>query len=125
MDAFHRPEVHVVLARADLRAQQAGQVEGAARAPAREALHLHLHIEEAAAAVARQHVELDGFPGDVLGQDAGVEHLQHLYRRLALAHGADQCGQQLGAVGEQALEDVVVLGVEQFHAGHCRQAGHG
>ena len=122
MHPDHRLQIHIGLPRVDLRAQQPRQVERAARAPARKALHLHLDIEQPPAAVARQHIQLDGLAGDVLRQDLRVQHLQHLHRRLVAAHRADQRGQQIGAVGEQPLEDVVVLGVEQVHAGHCRQA---
>jgi hypothetical protein len=47
---------------------------GAARAPARKALHLHLDVEELAGGVAREHVELDVLAGELLGEDRRVQH---------------------------------------------------
>jgi len=91
MHAHHGLEPGVFLARGNLSGEQPRQVVGAARTPAREPLHLHLDVEETPRRVTREYVELDGLAGELFGEDAGVEHLE--------------------------LEDVIVLRVEQFHAG--------
>jgi hypothetical protein len=116
----------VVLASLQLAGERAGKVEGAAQRPLGMSAHLHLDVVELAALVACQHVEHDLLAMQFGGVDMRIEHLHHFDWRLLAAHGVDQVGKQVRCTGKNALEDEVVLGVEQRGHGafigiHCNK----
>ncbi len=112
----------VVLTVGQLRAQGAGQVEEAALVPGAVAAHLHLDIVAVAFGVTGQHIEHDVLAGEFAGFDVGIQDLDSGDIGQVRAQVVDQGDEQVRRLGEQALEDVVVGGVEQRDHGRTSVA---
>jgi hypothetical protein len=85
------------------------------------ATDLHLDVVLPALDVLGQDVEDDELAGEFLRLDARVKDRYPGDGRLVDTDGVDQGDQELGLPGEQALEDVVVLGVEQRGGGRAHR----
>nr|WP_281279084.1 hypothetical protein [Pigmentiphaga humi] len=75
--------------------------------------HLHLDVVEVAGGIAGEQVQGDGLAVQLGGIDVRIQDPLDLDRRLVVAHGVDQVGQQVRGAGEQELEDQVVAQIEQ------------
>ena len=118
VNADRRAEGLVVLARPQLLGEHARQIVQPALGPGAGAAYLDLDVVAVAGRIAGQHVEEDVLAAQLLGTDAGIEDLHGADLGQIGTQVVDQRHQQLRRLAEQALEDVVVLRVEQVAIGH-------